>query len=83
MKIKQFVPLAIGALIIGAVFQLTRLLASCIKDYEYTLKDFLIGTVVYGILFFFVELFAQWYTKRYNKKKAEKNNNKSNRATNV
>lgn len=83
MKIKEFVPLAIGALIVGILIELLLQIPEFCKGHEYTIKEFLIGSILYGTLFFFVELFSQWYTKRYNKKKAEKNNNKSNRATNV
>ncbi len=83
MKIKEFVPLAIGSLIVGILMELLLQIPEFCKGHEYTIKEFLIGSILYGTLLFFVELFSQWYTKRYNKKKAEKNNNKSNRATNV
>ena len=83
MKIKEFVALAIGSLIVGILMELLLQIPEFCKGHEYTIKEFLIGSILYGTLFFFVELFSQWYTKRYNKKKAEKNNNKSNRETNV
>ena len=83
MKIKQFIPLAIGALIVGILMELLLQIPEFCKGHEYTIKEFLIGSILYGTLFFFVELFSQWYTKRYNKKKVEKNNNKPNRRMNV
>ena len=72
MKIKEFVPLAIGSLIVGILMELLLQIPEFCKGHEYTIKEFLIGSILYGTLFFFVELFSQWYTKRYNKKKQKR-----------
>ena len=77
MKIKETIPLAIGALITGILMELLMQLPDYFKGHEYTAKEFLIGSILYGIGFYLVGLFTQWYTKRYNNKKAEKNNNKA------
>lgn len=72
MKIKQFIPLAIGALIVGILMELLLQIPEFFKGHEYTIKEFLTGSILYGIGVYLIEIFNQWYTKRYNKKNAEK-----------
>ena len=72
MKIKEAIPLAIGALIVGILMELLLQIPEFCKGHEYTIKEFLTGSILYGIGLYLIEIFHQWYTKRYNKKNAEK-----------
>ena len=45
MKIKQFIPLAIGALIVGILMELLLQIPEFFKGHEYTIKEFLTGSI--------------------------------------